>query len=179
MSASPTARILTFPPRPRVQPHAIDLSRAVPADDAMVERLRAQTSEVIAAYRADDRAELVSALLMQLEAHPLAACLTYPSRDIVGKPFVHVVAAGVNFRLLPEDCRTAAAALIADPAFPGCVGVAGDLREAAAMAEARRTGCADRLEPPARAGGNTGGGTVIALSLLILATVALTLWAGH
>jgi hypothetical protein len=172
MTASPiaTAQILPFPRR--VQPHSLDLSRATPADQAALEAVRRNTVAVIAAHRQADRAELVSALLMAMESLPLDRPLCYPSRDITGRAFVVVTVGGTVFRLQPDDCRTAADALIADPSVTGCIGDAARLREAAALAEVRPAH-GGPLSPPASHPGRTGMVTTVTLVVLIVTCLIL------
>lgn len=170
MSASHTAEIVQFPAR-RVQPMAVDLARAIPADTAWVEANRVRTRDVIAARTQGQRDELVSALLLTLEDNPLAPCLCYPSRDVGGHPFVAVVCAGVPFRLQPEDCRTAAAALVAEQAFPGCLRPAADLREAANRSEQRAN--AGRTAPVLAIASPRPGITGKATTLFLAALIAL------
>ena len=201
MSASHTttpAKVVDLFPG-RTAPHArpiftrpavigLDFGRAIPAAAAPVEANRVRDRDLIRARTEGQRAELVSALLLTLEDNPLASCLCYPSRDVGGHPFVIVIAAGSTFRLLPGDCRTAADALVAEQAFPGCMQPARDLREAAAVAEARgpaggyRNAAEQRansLRPGAvltalrRGDGpsRTGRATTLAIGLMIALTV--------
>ena len=175
-----SATIHTFPTR-RVHPHALDFSRAVPADDAAIEALRRQTRAVMAAQTNADRAELVSALLLHLENNPLAPCHCWPVRkglDSDRHTPAHVVAsvAGQVFKLTPDDARTAAQALIAENAFPGCVGVAANLRETAAVAELRRRQDGP-LDPAPERSGRTGFASTAALAGLILLMLAVSVLA--
>lgn len=93
---------------------------------------------VIVAHRADDRAELVAALLLAIEAAPLTPVLCYPTRDVTGAGQVQAVVGGIAFNLEPDDCRIAADALIHERGGePGVLQTAGTLREAANLADAR------------------------------------------
>lgn len=187
-----SATIHTFPTR-RVQPHALDFSRAIPADDAAIEALRRHTRAAMAARTQVERAELVSALLLHLDNNPLAPCHCYAVRDIQGKGHVAAHVAGQTFRLDPDDARTAAQALIAENAFPGCVGVAANLRETAAVAELRqaRGGPVFAADDPAlkprrtasgaiahqETSGRTGFASTAALAGLILLMLAVSVLA--
>lgn len=113
----------------------------------------------------DDRAELVTALLLTIEGEYLSPVLCYPSR---GEGRVTVMVGTYPFILRPEDCRTAARILIDENAFAGCIGVAADLREAAALAEADapRPMLAP-AEPPRSAPGVTGMGTTLFMGGMI------------
>jgi hypothetical protein len=169
-----TADILTFPSR-RVYPRAVGLPNATPADDALVDQVRRQTREVIAAHRQADRDELVAAVLLAMENAPLTPAFCYPSRPIDGPAFVVVTIGDTVFKMAPDDCRTAAQALIADQAFAGCVGVAGNLREAAAAAESR----ANNGGPLGTAAhGVTGRATTLFLALLMVAAMFLLIRQG-
>lgn len=125
---------------------------------------------LIRSRRDETRAELVAALLLELERRPLAPCLCYPGIDVGGHPFVIVTIGDIAFRVLPEDCRTAADTLIAEQAFTGCVGVAGDLNEAASIAEFKAR---PSLRLPRRryVPAGTGGKVIAALSLIIAVCV--------
>lgn len=170
VSHSADSKVVDLFPR-RVQPHGLDLSRATPADPTIVEAHRVRLSATVAARTDADRAELVAALLLMLEDNPSAPCLCWPLRDIAGNPCVAVIVAGVPFRLRPDDCRTAADALVAEQAFPGCLQPAHDLREAANTADQRgpapRPGGILTLASPSR----TGMVATLVLSVLIAATV--------
>ncbi|WP_426041528.1 hypothetical protein [Brevundimonas sp. TWP2-3-4b1] len=172
MSVTHTAQIFHFPRRPIAgAPGGLDFTRATPAATAPVEANQVRLSATVAARTDAERAELVSALLLTLENNPAAPCLCWPLRDIAGNPCVAVIVAGVPFRLRPDDCRTAADALVAEQAFPGCMQPAHDLREAANTAEQRgpasRPGGILTLASPSR----TGMVTTVVLSVLIAATV--------
>lgn len=175
-----SATIHAFPPK-RVQPLGLDFSRATPADDAAVETLRRQTRAVLAARTRADRDELIAALLLAMEASPLARPLCYPVRQVLnagdaGRAHVIVMVAGQPFRLRPDDCRKAADSLIAEQAFPGCVGAAGDLREAAALAEIRQPH-GGPLEGTPETSGRTGFVSTAILAGLILLMLAVSAWA--
>lgn len=154
-----------------LQPHALDLSRAVPGDDAEVEALRRQTRAVIAARTQDDRAELVSALLLALEAAPLTPCHCYPVRELDGQGQVVATVGELIFKLRPDDARTAASALFHEQAFAGCAGVAADLREAAARAEIR-TAHGGPLD--GHTGPRTGFASTLILAALICAMIIVS-----
>jgi hypothetical protein len=176
-----SATIHSFPPR-RVQPYALDFSRATPADDAAIDQLRANTRAALAARTQADRDELIAALLLAMEASPLARPHCYPVRQVLtaddaGRAHVIVMVAGQPFRLRPDDCRKAADSLIAEQAFPGCVGVAGDLREAAALAEIRSPQ-GGPLDRESETSGRTGFVSTAILAGLILLMLAVSAGAG-
>ena len=157
-----SAQILTFPNRPTAPPMAAPPAIASPSTAPIV------------AHRECDRAELVSALLLAIEAEYLAPVLCYPIRDVAGRADVAVMVGRTPFRLRPDDCRLAAEALTAENAFAGCIGVAADLREAAALAETRgpRGG---RIERADREHGHTGMASTLGLSALVLFTAVAAL----
>lgn len=116
--------------------------------------------------RPDDRAELISALLLAMEDAPLTPTLCYPVRDISARAHVIVTVGRTPFRLRPDECRAAARMLDDEQAFPGCSGVAADLREAAYIAEARPV----RTAPPTSYRWRTGmASTVFLFGLLSIA----------
>ena len=174
-----SATIHSFPTR-RVQPHALDFSRATPAGDALVETVRANTRAVLRAQRDQDRAELVSALLLQLENNPLTPCHCYPVRADLNGDGAHVIASvgQATFKLRPADARTAADTLIAEQAFAGCAGVAANLREAAALADLRPAH-GGPLGDASETSGRTGFVSTAILSGLILLMLAVSAWAGR
>ena len=127
---------------------------------------------VISAFREDDSAELVAALLLTMEDAPLTPVLCYPVRDIAQRAHVVVTVGEIVFRLQPDDCRTAADALVGEQAFPGCVGAAHDLREAANVADARLKHGGPLIrsaQPPGRTG--MASTLAMAFAALILAAV--------
>lgn len=166
-----TAEILTFPTR-RV--HAPTLA---PTSQASAENAHRQTRVLIAAHRQADRAELVAALLLAMENAPLTPAFCYPSRPIDGPGVVIVTLGDLVFSLTPEDCRTAAQTLLAEQAFAGCAGVAANLREASALAEARgpRGG---RIDRPALSHGHTGMATTLCFAAMIFICLGLGLSGG-
>lgn len=168
-----TADILTFPPRqanpvrPGIVFVGLDLSNR--RDNVVGDLFRA------ARPIEDDRAELVTALLLTIEGEYLSPVLCYPSR---GEGRVTVMVGTWPFILRPEDCRTAARVLIDENAFAGCIGIAADLREAAALAEADTP--RPRLIPaetPCGRPGVTGMGTTLFMGGLIGLAFAFSLFA--
>lgn len=198
MSATHTARIFHFPRRPLVG----DAATVIPAQagtNPVRDRcdLGLDIARDIARGPARDpggdeptQAERVAALLTAMEDSPLMRPCLFAARDLAGTPWVDAVVAGRTFRLFPDDCRLAADALIAEQAFPGCVGLAGDLRETANRADARaRLYTPGRLADPAaadvlvtvgqtRLGSGrpyriTGAASTVAFGLMILCAAVL------
>lgn len=121
--------------------------------------------------------EVVANLLLLLEDEPLFPPSIWSDRDGQGRAFVGVRHAGVTLRLEPEDACFAARCLIAEQAFPACVEIACRLREAANGAGADVVHLhAGRvaLAPPAPHRENTGGRTMLFLSVLGLFVLALS-----
>lgn len=121
--------------------------------------------------------EVVANLLLLLEDEPLFDPSVWSDRDAQGRPFVGVRHAGVTLRLDPQDAHFAARCLIAEQAFPGCVEVACRLREGADQAGAdivhlhAANPTARPVIPPR---GNTGGQTMLFLSVIGLLILALS-----
>lgn len=161
-----TAQILPFTPA-QANPVHLGLDWGAKPSVAILGR-QSSDGRFLSRPIEDDRAELVTALLLTIEGEYLAPVLCYPSR---GENRVTVMVGTYPFILRPEDCRTAARALIDENAFAGCIGVAADLREAAALAEADtpRPRLIPAEAPPSGPGVTGMGSTVFLLGLVAVA----------
>lgn len=85
---------------------------------------------------APEQPEVVAALLLAMEDAPLTPAFAFGATDIItGRPFVGVRLDGVALRVTVQDARLAAAALVAEQAFVGCMANARALTLAADAAE--------------------------------------------
>lgn len=87
--------------------------------------------------------EQVAELLLALESATDRRPSVFPLQDLAGAPMVAVRLGARGWRLTLDEARLAADALVADMAYPGCVGDAAALGAAAVGAESRqlRRGC--------------------------------------
>lgn len=155
------ADILPFPTNPVCHPFKI------PAFDRLARRIDAQ-----AARPARTGVDRVADCLLALEAGCWFEPCILPQRGAAGGQFVAIVLPGYKGRLTPAEARDVAAALRADNAYPGALGVAVRLDRVADEAERH-----DNRTPLNRTPRGSGGRTLIAILLLASALLALRVFA--
>lgn len=154
------ADILPFPTNPVRHPFKI------PAFHRLARRIDAQ-----AARPARAGVDRVADCLMALETGCWFEPCILPQRGAAGGQFVAIVLPGYEGRLTPAEARDVAAALRADNAFAGALGVAVRLDQVADEAERHDN------RTPLRQPRGSGGRTLILTILIASALLALRAFA--
>lgn len=150
--------VLPFPTNP--VRHAL----SIPAFRRLSRRV-----DAVAARPSRAGVDRIADTLLALEAACWAEPCILPQRGAAGGRFVAVVLPGHDGRLTPSEARDVAAALRADNAFAGALGVAFRLDQVADEAERRD----DRGGPLSPQPNRTGGRTLIVLILIAAAVLGL------
>ena len=158
--------VLPFPTNP--VRHAL----SIPAFRRLSHRV-----DVVAARPTRAGVDRIADTLLALEAACWAEPCILPQRGPAGGRFIAVVLPGHDGRLTPSEARDVAAALRADNAFAGALGVAVRLDQVADEAERHDNRTPLNRTPLNRTPRGSGGRTLIAILLLASALLALRAFA--